>query len=98
MDVLQEKNVNYKNITLPFNATRRDFFIDIELEKTLDEFMDVVLTYSPVHAMMKKKNMSLDEARRYILSKYREFGVSDSEERKPQKFARLYGMAVSIKK
>ena len=87
---------HYKDIDIPF-GNRRDFKIDYTNEWTLSEFMDLVLTYSPVQNMLDKRGMTTEEGKGYFWKRYLEYGITEREQTEVQQFTRVIGMAADIK-
>ena len=69
---------NYKNLEVPY-PTRKDHMVDILTSWSLDDYLDVIMTFSPVNNMIKRKSMTVIEGRVHVTTLLREEGMTEQD-------------------
>ena len=67
---------NYKNLVVPY-PTRKDHMVDIFTTWTLDDYVDVCMTYSTIDRMIKRKGLTIKQGRELYVQLLREGGMTE---------------------
>ena len=69
---------NYKNLAMPY-PTRKDHMVDIRTSWSLDDYLDVLMTFSPINNMIKSNGMTLTEGRGHVTQLLEESGMTEQD-------------------
>ena len=67
---------NYKDLVLPY-PTRRDHMFDIRTSWSLRDYLDVIMTWSPVNNMIKSLGLSVEEGYDHVTELMKERGMTE---------------------
>jgi hypothetical protein len=77
-DKVKHIQENYKNLVVPY-PTRKDHMVDILTSWSLNDFLDVCMTFSPVNNMAKILGLTLEEGYVHLTELLREAGMSEED-------------------
>ena len=75
-DKVQMLEENYKNLVLPF-PTRKDYMLDIRTSWSLSDYIDVVMTFSPVNNLIKSLGLTLEEGYVHVTDMIKEGALTE---------------------
>ena len=87
---------NYKNLVVPY-PTRKDHMVDIFTTWTLDNYVDVCMTYSTINRMIKRKGLTVEEGREQYVQLLRERGMTELDTKSVYTWSHLCTLVTASK-